>query len=84
MGAVTILYFLLKRSSFLHKTGLKVKSLVLDSPFSNLKKLMQEIGSSYLSLPDFIFNPLAESINQNVTAKTGLDLLGELNLLKHF
>ena len=40
MGAVTILYFLLKRYNQLYKTGVKVHSIVLDSPFSNLKKLM--------------------------------------------
>ena len=63
MGAVTILYFMLKKFVLLEKRGIKIHSLVLDSPFCNLKKLMHEIGSSYLSLPEFIFNPLAQSIN---------------------
>ena len=51
MGAVTILYFLLKHYSKAYREGMLVKSIVLDSPFGNLKKLMHEIGSSYLSLP---------------------------------
>ena len=40
MGAVTVLYFMLKRYNGLVKRGAKIDSVVLDSPFSNLKKLM--------------------------------------------
>lgn len=52
MGAVTILYYLTKQYYWnnLH-SNIIVRAVVLDSPFSNMQKLMYEIGSSKISLP---------------------------------
>ena len=52
MGAVTILYYLTKQYYWnnLH-SNTTVRAVVLDSPFSNMQKLMYEIGSSKITLP---------------------------------
>lgn len=82
MGAVTILYYLTKQYFWnnLH-SGMVVRSVVLDSPFSNMQKLMYEIAWSKISLPEFVFVPIVNSINDRVCAKIGVNLLKELDLL---
>lgn len=76
MGAVTILYYLTKQYYWnnLH-SGTIIRAVVLDSPFSNMQKLMYEVGSSKISLPDFVFTPVINSIMEKVTLKLGFNLI---------
>lgn len=76
MGAVTILYYLTKQYFWnnLH-SNIIIRAIVLDSPFSNMQKLMYEIGSSKISLPDFVFTPVINSIMERVTVKLGFNLI---------
>jgi len=41
MGAVTIVYFLLNHYRKIRSMGVMIKDVVLDSPFGDLKRLMQ-------------------------------------------
>lgn len=63
MGAVTIVYFFLNCYRKVLSKGMKVKDVVLDSPFGDLRRLMQELGGRSFNLPEFVFNPLIGSIN---------------------
>jgi len=51
MGAVTILYYLTKQYFSNCRNGVIINSIVLDSPFSNMRKLMYEIGANNVGLP---------------------------------
>jgi pimeloyl-ACP methyl ester carboxylesterase len=81
MGAVTILYYLTKQYYANHKTGTLVTSVVLDSPFSNMRKLMYEIGANNVGLPEFVFLPVVNSITEQLIAKMGFNLISELDLV---
>jgi hypothetical protein len=83
MGAVTILYYLTKQYYWnnLH-SGTTIRAVVLDSPFSNMQKLMYEVGSSKISLPDFVFTPVINSIMEKITMKLGFNLIKELDLIE--
>ena len=82
MGAVTILYYLTKQYYWNHMhSGIVIRAVVLDSPFSNMQKLMYEIGSNKISLPEFVFTPVVNSIVERITVKLGFNLIKELDLL---
>lgn len=83
MGAVTILYYLTKQYYWnnLH-SGITIRAVVLDSPFSNMQKLMYEVGSSKINLPDFVFTPVINSIMERITMKLGFNLIKELDLIE--
>lgn len=79
MGAVTILYYL---TTFHNQSKpFNIKAIVLDSPFSDMKKLMHEIGSNTIHLPEFVFTPIISSISDKLSQKIGVDIVTELNLL---
>lgn len=82
MGAVTILYYLTKQYYWnnLH-SNITIRAVVLDSPFSNMQKLMYEIGSSKITLPEFVFTPIINSITERITIKLGINLIKELDLI---
>jgi hypothetical protein len=51
MGAVTIVYFFLKHYRTALGRGVRIKDVVLDSPFGDLRRLMQELGGRSFGLP---------------------------------
>ena len=56
MGAVTGIYYLITK----YKEDVKkirVTSCIIDSPFSDLHKLILEIASKRSNLPQFVFQP---------------------------
>lgn len=65
MGAVTILYYL--TTLYNRSKPFNIKAIVLDSPFSDMKKLMHEIGSNTIHLPEFIFSPIISSIGEKLS-----------------
>ena len=81
MGAVTILYYLTKQYYSNHKSGVRVSSIVLDSPFSNMRKLMYEIAADNVGLPEFVFLPVVNSITEQLISKMGFNLINELDLV---
>lgn len=52
---------------------------MFDSPFSSLTKLICELGSQKIGLPQFLFQPGIPYVSQKVFAKTGVHL-GELEI----
>lgn len=81
MGAVTGIYYLLTEyKNDVNK--IKVKSCVIDSPFSNLEQLVLEIASKKSILPKFIFQPLLSIIEKDITTKVGVNIFTELNLIE--
>ena len=70
MGAVTALLYA-ERDPF-------INSLVLDSPFSNLKELATEIGKENAMLPSFLVAGGFDMIRLIIKEKIGADL-GLLN-----
>ena len=61
MGAVTGIYYILTK----YKEDLKkirITSCIIDSPFSDLQKLILEIASKKSNLPRFVFQPILNVI----------------------
>ncbi len=61
MGAVTGIYYILTQ----YKEDVKkirVTSCIIDSPFSDLQKLILEIASKRSNLPRFVFQPFMNVI----------------------
>lgn len=48
--------------------------MVLDSPFSDLKKLCKEIVHNYVRLPDLMFNFLFNLIKSRIQDQAGFDI----------
>ena len=66
MGAVTALLYSEKDPYII--------SLVLDSPFSNLKELATEIGKENAIIPAFLVGGGFDLINKTIKEKIGADL----------
>lgn len=81
MGAVTILYYLTKQYYKNYQNGIIISGIVLDSPFSNMRKLMHEIGANNVGLPEFVFLPVVNSITEQLVTKMGFNLIAELDLV---
>ena len=76
MGAATILYYLTKQYYWNNlNLGIAVNSVVLDSPFANIQKLMYEIGWNKVKMPEFVLSPIVNSINECVISKIGINLV---------
>ena len=66
MGAVTALLHADRDPS--------IAGLVLDSPFSNLHKLVNELAYQYTKLPSFLVSPVLNLVANSIKTKTGLDI----------
>ena len=66
MGAVTALLHADRDST--------IAGLVLDSPFSNLHKLINELAYHYTKMPLFLVNPVLSIVANTIKTKTNLDV----------
>lgn len=74
MGAVTALIYSQKL--------FEGKFMVIDSPFCNLKKLIEEIASKKTGLPKVLLSGLISMINNSIKKKANFEL-GQINVLKN-
>jgi acetyl esterase/lipase len=51
-----------------------IGGLVLDSPFSNLKKLVNELAKKHTSVPGFLLSAAIWSIKRSIKSKAGFDI----------
>ena len=72
MGAVTALMYADRDPS--------IAALVLDSPFSNLKTLAEELCDSFISLPGFIKSAALGVVRSTIKDKANFDIF-DLNPL---
>ena len=77
MGAVTALLHADRDPS--------IAGLVLDSPFSDLKKLVDELAYKYTKLPSFLVSPVLKLVSSTVHNKVDLDIykLSPINHVKN-
>lgn len=66
MGAVTALLHADRDPS--------IAGLVLDSPFSNLSKLVNELSYHYTKLPSFLISPVLKLISSTIKSKANFDI----------
>ena len=66
MGAVTALLHADRDPS--------IAALVLDSPFSNLSKLVNELAYTYTKLPSFLVSPALKLVASTVRSKANFDI----------
>ena len=66
MGAVTALLHADRDHS--------IAGLILDSPFSDLSKLVNELAYHYTKLPSFLVSPALKLIASTVQSKVGFDI----------
>lgn len=81
MGAVTGIYYLLTKYKE-DSSKIRVASCIIDSPFCHLEQLIKEIASRKSSLPQFIFQPILNIIENDIIAKVGVNIFTELNLIE--
>lgn len=69
MGAVTALLYMttMKRSE-------NIIGLILDSPFSSLRKMSIECGSEVTGVPEFLLHPMMLYVNSVINEKAGMQL----------
>lgn len=72
MGAVTAILYA-KQNSY------RVNSMVLDSPFSSLKKLVQDLAYEHFNLPSFISGIGVSILSSSVESRLGVDLFEVLD-----
>ena len=75
MGAVTAMLYA-------SKNPFNIKKMVLDSPFSNFKKLVKEIVNSRTGLPEFLYGSVLTKIESDILKKTSKNLM-EIDLKKN-
>ena len=66
MGAVTALLHADRDPS--------IAGLVLDSPFSNLSKLVNELSYTYTKIPSFLISPVLKLISSTIKSKADFDI----------
>lgn len=66
MGAVTALLHADRDPS--------IAGLILDSPFSNLSKLVNEIAYQYTKVPSFLVKPILKVIASSIQSKANFDI----------
>ena len=66
MGAVTALLHADRDPS--------IAGLVLDSPFSNLKELVNELASHYTKIPSFLVSPALKIVASTIKSKAHFDI----------
>jgi len=66
MGAVTALLHADRDPS--------IAALVLDSPFSNLSKLVNELAYTYTKLPSFLVSPALKLVASTIKSKANFDI----------
>ena len=69
MGAATIICYLSQTKQIDSIIG-----CILDSPYSNLWKLICEFGKSRVNLPDFILEQVVELLRKRIQKDHGFDL----------
>lgn len=74
MGAVT---------SLLHgDRDPSIAGMVLDSPFSDMKTLVNELAKSYTKIPSFLVSGAMKLIRNTIKSKAKFDIL-DLSPIKH-
>jgi pimeloyl-ACP methyl ester carboxylesterase len=66
MGAVTALLHADRDPS--------IAGLVLDSPFSSLSKLVNELSYTYTKIPSFLISPVLKLISSTIKSKADFDI----------
>ena len=66
MGAVTALLHADRDPS--------IAAIVLDSPFSNLHKLVNELAYSYVKIPSFLINPALKLVASSIKSKVNFNI----------
>lgn len=66
MGAVTALMYA--------KLDPQISVMVLDSPFSSLRLLSQELGDKYTKMPGFLINMFLKFLRDTVIEKNNFDI----------
>ena len=59
-----------------------IAGMVIDSPFSNLKKLCMELAKTYTRVPGFVLSMAQSFIRKTIKKKAGFDL-NHLNPMEH-
>lgn len=68
MGAVTALFYAKRHSMF-------VNSMVLDSPFSDIKVMVQDIVYENYKIPGALVNPILSFLSSTIKKKVNFDIL---------
>lgn len=68
MGAVTALFYAKRHSMF-------VSSMVLDSPFSDIKVMVQDIVYENYKIPGALVNPILSFLSSTIKKKVNFDIL---------
>lgn len=71
MGAVTAIQYA-ANSSF------NISSMVLDSPFTSLLKMVQDVAREHYNLPKFLLNLGISVISGSIRSRLNIDLFQEL------
>lgn len=74
MGAVTALLHADRDPS--------IAAIVLDSPFSDLSKLVNELAYRYTKLPSFLVSPALKLVSSTIKSKVNFDVY-KLSPIKH-
>ena len=68
MGAVTALFYAKRHSMF-------VNSMVLDSPFSDIKVMVQDVVYENYKIPGALVNPILSFLSSTIKKKVNFDIL---------
>ena len=68
MGAVTALFYAKRHSMF-------VSSMVLDSPFSDIKVMVQDVVYENYKIPGALVNPILSFLSSTIKKKVNFDIL---------
>lgn len=68
MGAVTALFYAKRHSMF-------VNSMVLDSPFSDIKVMVQDVVYENFKIPGALVNPILSFLSSTIKKKVNFDIL---------
>lgn len=78
MGASTAIVYAAKYL----RVEVKVRGIVLDSPFKDLEKLVKEVAADRTGLPKIMFQPVVGVVRGEILKKTGCNI-GELKMKRY-